>query len=224
MPDQCFAFVRGKTVRVTQLDECGVATPVTGMYAVSDGFVTAALAGDWENGEEILVKNAHGDFCINERSKDILKRVTVTIDWCQVDPELVSLVTGYPAELQGTDTYGFRVQAGSLNVNYAVELWTELPKGSCGVGEQCFGYVLIPFIEGGRFGDLTIENAAATFQTVGYANAGSGWDVGPWDVVGPSGAPTPLEDPIGPLDIYVPRVTCVAPPAAACGAVPIPAA
>ena len=54
-----------------------------------------------------------------------------------------------------------------------------------------------------------------SFQTIAYTLGGSGWGVGPYDVIG---------SPAGPLDVAISatqhrlvRTTTVAPPASACG-------
>lgn len=218
----CFRMVRGTRLRVTQLDECG--NP-DGLYVVTKGFVQVALSSEIEAGDEFVEKNADGDLCINERSPDNLKRLTAEIDWCEVDPDLISIITGFPVEEGESpgDSVGIRVEEGPLNSHWALEMWTRLTGGACGEDGQCYGYYLIPFLTGGMIGDQTIANAAATFQTTGsYTSGGSGWGVGPWDVIGTDVAPTPLDDPITAVQHELLRVTCVAPPEPSCGAAAIP--
>ena len=224
MATHCFATVRGKAVRVTSLDECGaVPASPTGRFVASDGFVSVTLSSELETGDEFIVKNANGALCVNERSPDTLKRLNVEVVWCQVDPDLFALITGYPVELDGTDAVGFRVQEGNAETNWALEVWTGLAgSDACaGGGGACYGYLLVPFITGATLGDLTIENAAANFTTTGYTKVGSGWGAGPFDVIGDPA--TGLEDPIGATDLALLRETCVAPPASACGSVAVPA-
>jgi hypothetical protein len=213
MATQCFSVVRGKRVRVTELDTCG--TPVTGSsFAVSEGFISVALTSELEDGDEYIQKNADGKLCINERAPDSLKRLNVTIDWCNVDPDIISLITGYPQELDGSDAVGFRIQEGEADTNWALEVWTGLSNQNCDDGVQ-YGYLLLPFLTGATLGDITIENAAATFQTTGYTQGNSAWGVGPYDVIGsPAG---PLDVAIDPVDHALIRLTDVAPPAAVCG-------
>lgn len=216
MATQCFKPLRGKRVRVTELDVCG--NPVTGnSFVVSDGFVTVALTSELEEGDEYIQKNADGRLCINERAPDSLKRLTVTIDWCEVDPELIQLITGYPPEMDGADAVGFRIQSGESDTNWGLEVWTGLAGAACEDGDVTYGYLLIPYITGSTLGDYSIGNEVANFQTTGYTVDGSGWGVGPYDVIG--GTPgTPLDVAIGATDHALLRTTTTPPPAAQCGA------
>ena len=209
MPTQCFSVVRGKRVRVTELDVCGI--PVTGgTFVVSDGFIQVAITSELEDGDEYLQKNADGKLCINERAPDNLKRLNVTIDWCRVDPDIINLITGYPQELDGEDAVGFRIQEGEADTNWALEVWTGLGGADCIDGDVQYGYLLLPLVTGATLGDITIENGAATFQTTGYTQGGSGWDVGPYDVI--CSPPRPLDVPIDTIDHGLIRTTVVPPP------------
>lgn len=221
MATTCFSVVRGKTVRVVELDDCG-APLEGGRYVVSDGFVSVALTAELESGDEYIQKNANGKLCINERNPDALKRLNVEIDWCNVDPELISIVTGNPVELDNeTDAVGFRITEGEADTNWGLEVWTGIAGDNCGESGPSYGYLLVPFITGSTVGDITIENGVSTFQTLGYTQGNSGWDDGIWAVVGTNESPTLLDDPITAVDHALLRVTHVDPPTAACGATPI---
>lgn len=217
MPTQCYTTVRGKAVRVTQLDECGA---VADLFVVSDGFISVTLTAEIESGDEFIQKNANGALCVNERSPDELKRLNVNVDWCQVDPDIISLITGFPVELDGTDAVGFRVETGQNNEKWALEVWTGLSGDQCAEEGACFGYILVPFVAGAQFGDIVVENAAATFTTTGYTEANSQWGLGPWDVIGDPAAP--LDVAIAANQIALLRKTCVAPPTAVCGSQAVP--
>jgi len=219
MTTQCFSVVRGKRVRVTELDACGIPV-IGGSFAVSDGFIQVAITAELESGDEFIQKNANGALCINDRSPDALKRLNVIVDWCRVDPDVVSLITINPVEVNGGsggDVVGFRIQEGSADTNWGLEVWTGLGGDACGDDVE-YGYLLIPYITGATLGDITVENGAATFQTTGYTHGNSGWGVGPYEVIGTNASPTVLDDAIGATDHALLRVVSVDPPAAACGA------
>lgn len=214
-------MIRGKMARVTELDVCGIPQPGNS-FVISKGFVQVALTSELESGDEIIVKNADGELCINDRVPDSLKRLNVAIDWCNVDPDIISVITGYPIEMDDAttdaDVVGFRVNEGFADTNWGLEVWTGLgSQQACDAEGARYGYILVPFITGSTLGgNMTIAAAAATFQTTGYTQGNSGWGVGPYDVVGsPAG---PLADPIGPLTHALIRTTPVAPPTDACGA------
>lgn len=222
----CFSVVRGKRVRVTTLGPCGEVVTEgesedVSQVAVSEGFIQVAISSVLESGDEFVQKNANGKLCINERSPDALKRLNVVIDWCEVDPDIISMITGFPVELDSDESVGFRIQEGETERRWALEVWTGLGGDQCGPDGQMFGYLLLPQITGATLGDVTIMNGAATFQTTGYTQGFSQWGVGPYPVIGSSDSPTVLDEPIGPADHALLRVTTVPPPDAECGASPV---
>ena len=220
MPTECFSLVRATNVRVTQLDDCGAVEEGTGLYVVTDGWIEARITAEYETGDEFIQKNANGDLCINERSPDALKRLNVEVDFCVMDPDIINLITGADLEMDGSDAVGFRRKTGINTNNFALELWAKKSGGACEAGGQCYGYYLVPWITGATLGDLVFGNQVTTFTTMGYTQAGSGWDVGPWDVIGDPAAP--LDDPIEADQVELLRDTCVAPPDASCGSQTIP--
>lgn len=221
--------VRGKRVRVTAVDECGV--PLTGPYdacgyAVSDGFITVTLTADVAEGEDIEQMNANGDLCIVDRSRAQTKRWMAEIEFCDVDPGLLSVVSNVTLETDAEgDVVGIRSVEGSLDTNFALELWAGTAGAACENGAT-YGYLLLPFMAAGNLGDITVENGSTTFTVMNtFSQSGSGWGVGPWDVVPDAqGDPAPLDDAIGPLDHMVLRTTSIAPPDAFDGCAEIPAA
>lgn len=128
MAATCYQIVRGKRIRVTRLDACGAppAALAANGNVVSSGFITVAYAFDYEDGDEFIQKNANGDLCINDRSNDVFKRVMVTIDFCGVDPDLLSLVTGSSLvvdSVSGIDQ-GIDIDETTMGTsNFAFELW-----------------------------------------------------------------------------------------------------
>lgn len=134
MAANCYSIVRGKRVRVTRLNACGVyPVPTTANSLVtSSGFVSVQYSLDYEEGDEHIQKNANGDLCINDKSCDQFKRVMVTMSFCEVDPDLFSLVTGNTVEVDGSGVdVGFRVSEGVTCSNFAFELWSGLDDEDC---------------------------------------------------------------------------------------------
>lgn len=215
----CFAVVRGKRLRLTELNDCGEV--VSGaLFVVSKGFIQVALTSELEAGDEYIQKNADGELCINERAPDNLKRLNVTVDWCEVDPDALSIATGYPQEIGSSpgDSVGIRINEGIQDARWALEVWTGLGGNKCGPLGQRYGYMLLPQVTGSALGDVTVGNQTTTFQTTGYTEGFSGWGVGPYDVIGTPSAPTPLLVPIGDTTHALLRVTDVPPPDVVCGA------
>ena len=224
MSTKSMKIVRGKRVRVTRLDDCGT-PPTTGDpfgYAVSSGFVTVTMSPQNEEGEELLLLSADGELCVNDQSKHNFKRWNLSIELCDIDPEMVALLTKVTLETDGDgNTVGFRSVEGRIDEEFAFELWSGIADQDCADGEE-YGYLLFPFVAGGTFADLTIENGVATLTIENaFTKTGGQWGVGPYDVVPDEyGAAGPLGVAIQPGEHHVQRLTTVAPPAPTAGAQP----
>lgn len=218
----CFAPVRGKVMRATRADGCG--RPICGpcAYVVSKGFVSIELSPQVEEGEAISVTNAAGEQCVNEPACPTLTGITVTINFCQVDTDLFSLVTGQdPLLNEAGQTVGFDFADVPCTTGFALETWLGInnPAGCDGAtGTAEYGYQVLPWITGVRLGDWTIENAAVTFSITGTARSGHGWGRGPFDVQElADGTPDKLWTPIAPNRFGRLIKTTVPPPEPQCG-------
>lgn len=190
MTTHAFVPVLGKRLRVTKLDTCGnpPASSTANAFATSSGFISVALSADVEDGTEILQRRADGALCVNEKMANSFKRFNVEIEFCGVEPDLLSLVSnaepyyGYG----GTDIIGFTVGEGTIDKKFAFELWTGLTGEACAPGvEEASGYLLLPFVNAGTIGDVTIdgENSVNFSMTGAYTRGGNNWSTGPFNVV-----------------------------------------
>lgn len=229
MATQCWPSVRGRTMRLTKLDEC-CTPPVIGApcsMIVSKGFVSVAYSPEISEAEEIDQKNAAGESCYVDPGCDELKWINVALTLCKVDPDILTFITGSPLVLNAAgDSVGNRIQTGqTCSVNFALEVWTDVPSTVCGTtGLKQYGYFLLPCIGAGVLGDFTIENGALNLEINAKARSASGWGVGPYNVdLDAAAVPGPLLTPIGPLDVLDMHLTEVPPPVASCGCVPLAA-
>lgn len=188
MTSVCYTPWKIPTVRVTQLNACG--QPVTGCSTVvSDGIISIAMTKEYEDREEFFVKNGDGKFCVRETNPPILKWINLVITFCNVDPELVGIISGEAlvmddaAEPQATG-YNTSENAAS-DVNFSLEGWTRLTNVSngpaCSGGTE-YGYGLFPWIVEGTIGDLTHENGVANFVVNARTRGDSLWGTGPYFV------------------------------------------
>jgi hypothetical protein len=190
MVTKIFTPLLGKKIRSTTLDSCGalpiVATP--NAVIVTDGFITLSLSSEIEEGAEIITRKADGTLCVNEKRSDSFKRFTVEMEFCGVNPSLLSVVSnakpyyGYG----GTDVIGFSVPEGEIAKWFSLELWTGMTGGVCAPGAAtASGYMLLPFLAAGVLGDIEItgEDAVNFSMTGAYTKGGNGWGVGPYQVV-----------------------------------------
>lgn len=211
-------------MRVTRLDECGN-PPAYGepnSFVVTKGFIQVSMTAVNESGTDITELNADGDLCINDRSRDQWRRFDVELQLCNVDPGLLEIVAHVALEEDwNSDIVGIRTLEGAKTDTYALEVWPGIPGEDCVPGEPTlYGYLLLPFVVPGSLGDITIENGATTFTTMGFTRAQGGWGVGPYDVVEQDvdNTPGPLLTAIGDGEHHLLRTTKIAPPDAVCGA------
>lgn len=229
---KCLSLVKGRRIRVTRLDSCG--RPVFGddSQVVSRGFISVAYTANTTESDEINVPNASGEVCVYEPSVTSLVGYGVEVTFCQVDPELLALVTGQNVVLaaDGTTVVGFDIDTkiGLENSNFALELWAGSPAGdacSTAGAQGSFGYILLPFVSGGILGDFTVENAAVTFTITGAnTKEGNSWGVGPYDVMldgSVSPQPAKMATPVSTTAALRTMIVDLAPPADACGARPL---
>lgn len=220
----CPKLVRGKMLRATRLDACGV--PVTGAtaFVTSSGFISVGLSPQYEDPENIVTKNANDQLCINEQGEAQLTSIDVELTFCAVDPDLFTLITGDPLVLDDTTPtpidVGFRIREGITVNRFALEVWSDISGQVCTTTSRQYWYHLLPYLGNARWGDFSIENGAVTFAVTASTFAGSGWGVGPHNVInagGPPAVPSKLLAAITGTDHYHGQVTTLAPPAAACG-------
>ena len=174
--------LKGRVVRLTRLDACGV--PVVGACSsiVTDGFITVEFAPEIESGEEYTQKNAWGDFCVSEKDADRMKWVNVSMEMCEVNPDVLDLIAGAETISDGTDTIGAAFgENGSLDA-FAIEVWTKQAGGTCDGGSPEWGYFCVPFATNGQIdGSVTIENGTLSVTVKGEGQpATDSWGVNPY--------------------------------------------
>ena len=217
MATTCFGYLKAKVMRATRLDADGVPVVGSKSVVVSGGFVRIALNMEYEDGQEFIQKNAWGEFCINEQDDDRLKRITPTIDFCQVDPDLVEIVTGARLIMSGSDAVGFAVGEAAPTGRFALEAWSKV------AGASTYVYWNLPNLGAGRIGNITLEGATGTFS---MSARSSGAPDGVWTAgatPATSGTPydasyLPANEEIEEGEHIATAVTSTAPPTATCGA------
>lgn len=219
MSTTIFTPILGKRLRVTELSDCG-ALMSTSRKIVTDGFVTINLTAETEDGTEIIVRNAGGAICINEKAADSFKRFTVEMEFCGVNPSLLAMVTNAEEyENAAQDIAGITVAEGEITGRFALELWTGLAGQGCGDnGESASGYLLLPQVQSGILGDIEVGGEdAITFSLSGaYTVGGNSWGTGPYDVaLDGDGDPGKLPTALDAFDHLLLLLSNVAPPAKA---------
>lgn len=224
---QCVALARANRMRLTRLDQCGEPVPGPTGQLVSDGMINVDYTPNYLDPEEITQLNANGDLCIDDQGRPQLRWLDLSIVMCNVDPDVVNIITGNPLVMNDAltpEAVGFRID-GALTgtVNFALELWSRVANQPCdAAGNAQYGYWLVPFVVQARIGPWSVANAALTLTMTARTSVGSQWGTGPSGYLvrrdAQTSTPEVLLTAIGANTHTHFEIVTVAPPAAACGA------
>lgn len=226
MATKCFQSIQGLCIRVTKLDTCctppSAGTPDA--FVVSDSFISLGLTAELEEPDEFTVKLANGKLCINEVGCATLKRYTVEVTLCNADPALFSIIGGVAGitDFAG-DIVGYEIDENLGECGkFSLEFWTKVPSNFCADpnGDPEYVYWLVPCLQNGRVGDVTIENGPLEFSFTADSVPTHAWLQGPYNVVPQAAQDTtggPLLAPIGCKTALHVQLTIVPPP---CSSIP----
>lgn len=227
MATVCAPMARGKMMRVTLLDECGAPVESATSVVTTKAYVSVTATPNYLDAEEISQADANGDLCIDDRSDPALRWVDLSIIICNVDPNLVNLITGDPLVVDDAtptpNTVGFRID-GELSGtgNFALELWSGITGQACAAGgTPAYGYWLFPWVKDAQWGEFVIQNGALTLTFTARAVFDSQWGVGPYLVRRDATVPATLEPLLTAIDDTTAvhfEVTSAPLPTPACGA------
>lgn len=155
---------------------------------------------------------------MNEKDDDRLKAVTPTIDFCNVDPDAVEIVTGARLIMDGTDAVGFALSEAGPTGRFALEAWSKV----AGSGTE-YVYWALPNLGAGRVGNITLEQATGTFSLSARSDGAPADTWGAGATPATTGTPfpasyLPANETIEAGEHIATAVTAVAPPTPACGA------
>lgn len=188
--------VKGKVVRASKIDSCG--KPIQGPKnrVVTDGAIRVNLSPEMKAAEDIEQTNFEGKVCVSDRTPPERKWYNAELQFCGVDPELFSLLTGYPLILDHDDNViGYRDRkAVEADFGAMIEVWTggkaddDCPTptsdsifSAVGSGKS-YGYLKFGGTEWTP-GDFTVEAGAATFTLTGRTIETQHWGRGPYNVM-----------------------------------------
>lgn len=184
MATKILKSLKGRTLRLTRLDALG--DPLVGACSsiVTEGFITVTAEPEIEAGEEYQQKNAFGDLCISEKDADRTKWVNLTMELCEVNPDILDLVGGGSPILDAgdVDTIGASFGVDNNLAGFAAEVWTKQANAGQAAGTPEWGYFCFPYcINGALDGGVTIENGTLSISLKGEAQqAVAEWGVNPY--------------------------------------------
>jgi hypothetical protein len=230
-------LVKGKTLRLTKINGCGM--PIAGARnrLVTNGYVSLGLTAVMRDATDITQDNAEGKECFVDRTEPERRWYTPALELCAVDPDVVTMLTGWETILDGSDeVVGFRDDKKiESDFGIAFELWssakseddcpdiptTDAILAATGSGRK-YGY----FLFGGTEwvpGDITISASLATLTLTGRTIALPHWGTGPYNVTTDDGLvtgdPVRLLEPTSKKEHLTVFRTPLAPPAPTDGAV-----
>lgn len=228
--------VRGKRLRATRVDRCGL--PLAGPKAtlVTKGFVSVKYQNVWKDASDLEQENADGELCVTDRTAPQLKWATVEAVFCDVDIELFNMFTGNKMILNYAQKPTGFVQGKTVNTEIGVglELWSGTAGDDCDVPLDDsvleaeapireYGYWLAPAIVEATLGDIEIGASVATFTMTGRAVSAPMWGKGPYDVVAQNAAQLAgrMLKPISKDEPWLMDTVTIEPPAITDGAVPL---
>lgn len=98
---------------------------------------------------------------------------------------------------------------------FSLEFWTRVPQSQClSDGLTQYVYWLLPCLQNGRVGNVSIANGPLEFSFTADAIPSTSWGVGPFDTVAQDGinTPGPLLASIGCATALHVQTTTIAPP------------
>jgi hypothetical protein len=213
MPAECRSVLKACLAQFVLLDVCG--DPVTGDASklTTKGFISVAATAQVETGEEFTLKNACGELCIDERDDDEFKRYDLAMQFCQIDPEGLTLISNARALVDGLgDARGFAVNRTLKAAPFSLELWTKVAGQSCSAnGLPEWYYFAFPHVFNGVVTDVTFEDGPLTMNITAHTrDAGPNWGVGPSAVLDPASPAIAGDHLLG-------YITDIQPPDPVCG-------
>jgi len=189
------ASVQGVCIRVTRLDAAGNLLNGAGDSYTTSAFLRTSFTPEYEEGDEIIEKQANGIICVSYKAPDTLKRITMELAICEPDTELSQLISG---GLLLRKNFGSFASPDNKSIGWAAPSVGDDPTGN-GVALEVWSFAIadgrraavrpyfhwvFPYVKLRQSGDRVIENGmlATTFEGYGLGNItfGAGLD-GRWE-------------------------------------------
>jgi hypothetical protein len=207
----CASSILACGFRATLLDDTGNVHTGSDNYYVTDKMVQLQLTPEIEAGSDRTVKSGCDCIIATAKFPDLLKRFNFEIQLGQLEPGLISLMTGSALISSGADPIGFdfpnNLECGQTPPpKVAIEAWSYVWEIDHQSETLPYWHWVWPMAQW-QFGQSTLNSDVLIPVLTGYSRANPVWAHGPYN-----------DDPgvpIGPFGAV--WQTATAPPAAVCG-------
>jgi hypothetical protein len=176
----CYGSLQVCALRVAKLDAAGSPESGANNGYVSDAIIQAQIQVEVEEGDEFTLKNGCGAICQTYKDCDRVKRVTLDMDLCQLDSELLSLLTSGSniIDISSGDSIGYQLPEAQTECSNGVslELWTKAWDGSYQATAPVYGgtaetwwHWVMPSVKF-QLGQLSLQNDVLTVPVKGFGN------------------------------------------------------
>lgn len=179
---RCLSAVMACRLRVARLHDDGTLDPGAENLYVSDAIISIGSDPDVEAGTVLTQKNGCGRVCVRRRSDDETLAYNLTMSLCQLDAELIEMLTGATLITVGGVTVGLqRPKQGDAKPLVCVEAWQEARNAT---EQATFGGALLwwhwawPKVKW-TAGQHTLEEGVLTVPLTGYAEENDQMGTGP---------------------------------------------
>lgn len=210
----CFGSIQACRLRVGRLDAGGAPSPGANNLYVTDALIQIQTTYEIETGEEFTQKNGCGAICQTFKEDDKIKRVTLELQLCQFDYELLEMLLGATLITSDLVTPGGAIgidlppsTAGAQN-GVSMEAWTKAWDGGeqpvSALGDPLYHHFVWPkttWVPGQR----TLESGILVVPVSGIGTENSTIGDGPandFPIWGPEGAELVF------LDDTIPDAVC----------------
>lgn len=182
MANPCYGGVQACRLRVARLDAGGAPDTGEDNLYVTDSIIQIQSTPEVEAGDEFTQKNGCGDICVSFKGKDHIKRVGLSLSLCQLDGELLEMLTGGSVLTSGGDTVGYAMAASDDDpIPVSVEAWAKAWDGSQQAvdGSDSLYWRFVWPSTTWVMGQHTLANGVITIPLTGIGIENSGFGTGP---------------------------------------------
>lgn len=190
MAGTCYTSLQLCALRVAQLTSAGRPTvPGTNKGYVTDAAIKLQVGVNLRTGVDIEQQNGCGAVCAAFKQPDKVKSVSLSMDLCQFDAQLIALLTSGTVISSGGNAIGYELPAASgadplpVSIEAWSKAWAGTQQASPAFTSPSAAYIhwVFPNVQW-THGQFTIENALMVVPMTGIGTENANITVnGPYD-------------------------------------------